>query len=234
MKYAFVDYRISDEEFNNLSKLNCNIIKCEPSNKLYDAICGHPDILIHFINKNKVIIHKDTSKKFEEMLIKLNFEVIRSLNSISDKYPNDIILNAINTTSAFIHNLKYTDPVLLKEVTNKKTINVNQGYSKCSTVVINDNAFITSDKSIYSALKCNNYDVLLLEPGNISLPGLNYGFIGGTCGMLDSNTIVFYGSLEKHPQYLEIVNFLNKYDITPIYLSNKPLIDRGSIFFTDI
>lgn len=234
MKYAFVDYRISDEEFNNLSKLNCNIIKCEPSNKLYDAICGHPDILIHFIDKSKIIIHKDTSKEFEEMLINLNFEVIRSINSISDKYPNDIILNAINTTSSFIHNLKYTDPVLLKEVVNKKAINVNQGYSKCSTVVINDSAFITSDKSIYSALKSNNYDVLLLEPGNISLPGLNYGFIGGTCGMLDSNTIVFYGSLEKHPQYLEIKNFLSKYEITPIYLSNETLIDRGSIFFTDI
>lgn len=234
MKYAFVDYRISDDEYYNLLKLNCNIIKCEPSSFLYQEISGHPDILLHFINNKKVIIHRDTSKDFEIKLLRLNLEVLRSQNSLTSKYPKDIILNGVNTDMAFIHNLDNTDPKLLNEVSHKCLINTNQGYSKCSTAVLNNTAFITSDKSIYKALTSNKWDVLLIPPGNILLPGLNYGFIGGTCGMLNSNTIVFYGSLKYHPQCNEIMDFLKKHSITPIFLYDGPLIDRGSIFFIDI
>lgn len=234
LKYAFVDYRISDEEYSNLLKLNCNIIKCEPSSTLYEAICGHPDILLHFTTNTKVIIHRGTSKEFEFKLSSLNFDVLRSQNSLTAKYPQDIILNGVNTEISFIHNLDNTDPTLLNEVSNKLLINTKQGYTKCSTAVLNNEAFITSDNSIYKALTSNGWDVLLISPGNILLPGLNYGFIGGTCGMLNSNTIVFYGSLKFHPQYNEIMDFLNKYAITPFYLSDGPLIDRGSIFFIDI
>ena len=234
MKYAFVDFRISEEEFINLSKLNCNIIKCEPCSKLYDAICGHPDILLHFLNDNTVIIHKDTSVEFETLLETLNINVIRSQKALTDKYPHDIILNGVNTNNFFMHNIPNTDPFLLEKVKHKVLIDVKQGYTKCSTVVINDSAFITSDKSIHKELFKKGYDVLLIEPGNIKLPGLNYGFIGGTCGMLNHNTIVFYGSLEYHPQKQEIINFLHKYNITPIYLTDEPLIDRGSIFFVDL
>lgn len=234
MKYAFVDYRISDEEFLNLTNLNCKIIKCEPSAKLYDAICGHPDILLHFLNNDTVIIHKDTSLTFEYLLKSLNLNIIRSEKSLTDKYPEDIILNGVNTSRFFMHNIANTDPRLLENSKDKTLINVKQGYTKCSTVVLNNNSFITSDNSIYNALKEHNCNVLLIKPGNISLPGLNYGFIGGTCGMLNENTLVFYGSLQHHPEKNEIINFLNKFNITPIYLSNTPLIDRGSIFFIDL
>ena len=234
MKYAFVDYRISEEEINNLSNLNCNIIKCEPCLKLYNAICGHPDILLHFINPSTIILHKDASDTFEASLIDLGFNVIRSEYSLTDKYPEDIILNAVNTKDFFMHNLIHTDPTLLDAVQDKTLINIKQGYSKCSTAILNDKTFITSDNSVFKALTAHGYDVLLINPGNIELPGLDYGFIGGTCGMLDSNTLVFYGSLDYHPQKQEITNFLKRNNITPIYLSDTPLIDRGSIFFTDL
>lgn len=234
MKYAFVDYRISTEEFESLTNLNCKIIKCEPSSALYDAICGHPDILLHFINKNTVIIHKDTSTNFEALLKNLNLTVLRSEKTLEEKYPEDIILNGVNTTDFFMHTLANTDPLLLEKVHGKILINVKQGYTKCSTVVLNHKAFITSDKSIYTALTAKDYDVLLIEPGHIELPGLNYGFIGGTCGMSDPHTLVFYGSLEYHPHKENILTFLKKHNITPIYLFNGPLIDRGSIFFIDL
>lgn len=234
MKYAFVDYRISEEELSSLSNLNCKVIKCEPSFKLYEAICGHPDILLHFIDNNTVIIHNETSSSFENLLKKLNLNVIKSIKTLTNKYPEDIILNGVQTNNFFMHKLTNTDPAILENIHNKTLINVNQGYTKCSTVIINDNAFITSDPSIYKELINHGYDVLLIKPGNISLPGLNYGFIGGTCGMFNSHTIVFYGSLNYHPEKNEIISFLKKYNITPIYLSNTPLIDRGSIFFIDL
>lgn len=234
MKYAFVDYRISEEELKNLSNLNCNIIKCEPCFKLYDAICGHPDILLHFINNNTVILHKEASEAFEASLRNLGIKVIRSQHALTNKYPEDIILNAVNTKDFFMHNLKYSDPVLLEAVKNKTLIDIKQGYAKCSTAVLSDKAFITSDKSIFKALTSQGCDILLINPGNILLPGLDYGFIGGTCGMLDSNTLVFYGSLEYYPQKQEISSFLKRNNITPIFLSDTPLMDRGSIFFIDL
>jgi len=233
LKYAFVDYRISSEEIFNLTNLNCTIIPCEPSKDLYNAICGHPDILLHFVNDKKIIIHKETSINFEKKLHSLNFEVLRSNNALTSKYPGDIILNAVNTSSFFIHNINYTDKVLLKEVNNKNLITVKQGYTKCSTVVLSDKAFITSDITISNALSTLGCEVLLLPPGDITLPGLDYGFIGGTCGMLDSNTIVFYGNLDRYPHGATIKTFLEKHNISPIYLDDTPLIDRGSIFFLD-
>jgi len=63
---------------------------------------------------------------------------------------------------------------------------------------------------------------------------LNYGFIGGTCGMVDSKTIVFYGNLDLYPHGNLIKIFLDKHGITPISLANSQLIDRGSIYFLDI
>lgn len=228
-----MDYRISPEEIIALEALNCNVVFCEPCNKLYPAICGHPDILLHFFDSKNIIVHKDTSKTFIDKLNSLNLNVIQSHSSLNAKYPEDIILNAVNTSSIFLHNIKFTDKNLLKLVSSKNTINVNQGYTKCSTVVLSDNVFITSDKSIHLSLSNKNCDVLLLPPGDIVLPHLDYGFIGGTCGMLDNNTIVFYGSLDYYSYGSLVKSFLKKHNINPIYLSESPLIDRGSIFFLD-
>jgi len=234
LKYAFVDFRISHEELLALENLNCKVILCEPCNSLYPAICGHPDILIHFIDNNNVIIHKDTSSTFEETLKSLNLTVLRSTDALTDKYPKDIILNAVNTSDFFMHNIRYTDKTLLENIHDKTLINVNQGYSKCSTVVLSNKAFITSDICIYKELNIYGYDVLLIPSGDILLPHLNYGFIGGTCGMIDSKTIVFYGNLDLYPHGDLIKIFLNKHGITPIVLTNSQLIDRGSIYFLDI
>ena len=69
----------------------------------------------------------------------------------------------------------------------------------------------------------------MIPSGDISLPGLDYGFIGGTCGLISKNQMAFFGNLENHPYGNHIKNFLLKYDVEPIYLSNGKLIDRGSI-----
>jgi hypothetical protein len=230
MKYAFVDYRITHEEKYNLEKLGCTVVCCPPSNLLYPSISGHPDILIHFIKKDSIIVHKDISAIFIDTIKNFGFKVCYSEASLKDKYPYDITLNAVNLKDHFIHNLNFTDKNLLSYVSYKKLIHVKQGYTKCSTCIVNDNAIITSDKSIYKAAKSENIDVLLLPPGNISLPGLNYGFIGGTCGLMD-NKLIFYGNLKNYRYGNLVLDFLKKYEVEPVYLSNNELIDRGSILF---
>lgn len=69
---------------------------------------------------------------------------------------------------------------------------------------------MTSDIKIGKILKENNIDVLLLPPGDIILPGLDYGFIGGTCGLLDNNTLAFYGNLNTYKYGDEVLFFFEK------------------------
>lgn len=231
--YAFVDYRITDEEIANLSKLNLEAIKIPKCNKIYDAINGHPDIQMNILRNSTnidIIIHKDISEDFRNILEEKRIKYIVSEKSLESSYPYDIILNALILKDYFIHTLAYTDENLFNSQKSKININVPQGYTKCSVLPINEKALITSDKGIYKVLKEYDFDILLLPPGDILLPSLDYGFIGGTGGMISPDKIAFFGELDQYKYGNEIKNFLLKYGVTPIYLRKGKLIDRGSLF----
>ena len=231
MRTIFVDYRISEEEFENLNYYNLRIIKCPKNNNVYEAISGHPDIQLHLVDKKTVVVHKNMEIDFIKELESYGYYVICTENVLNEKYPKDIILNALTIDNYFIHNLIYTDPILLALIKRRKLhlLNVNQGYTKCSSAIINSKAVITSDKGIANILIENAFDVLLLPPGDIELPGLNYGFIGGTCGLISNSKIAFYGNLEKYLYEYQVKDFLYKHEVEAVYLSKGKLVDRGSI-----
>ncbi|WP_097027601.1 DUF6873 family GME fold protein [Clostridium peptidivorans] len=229
MKYALVDYRINIVEKSSLESLGCKVLICPPYEKLYESVCGHPDMLVHLIDNKNILVHRDMPFHFVELLKSLNFNVLKSHSSILAKYPYDITLNALSLSNLFVHYLKYTDRTLLNKAKNKILVNVKQGYTKCSTAIVSERAIMTSDKGIANSLKSNDIDVLLLPPGDIELPGLDYGFIGGCCGKIDANTLAFYGDLSYYAYGKEVLSFLKKHEIQPVYLRNGRLIDRGSI-----
>lgn len=228
MKTCFVDSRISEEELDTLSKEISNIIKVPKSPYLYDSISAHPDIQVNIISNTKIIIASNSLLDISSNSLN-NISILKSEKLLKDKYPENIFLNAVNLKDFFIHNLKYTDKVLLDEIKNKNLINIKQGYAKCSTAIVNDNALITSDVGIYKSLKPYPIDVLLIASGDINLPGLPYGFIGGSCGLIAKDKLAFFGNLKFHNYKDEIEKFLYKHNVEPIYLSNSSLIDRGSI-----
>ena len=230
--HCFVDYRVTKEELLSLSRLNINPILIPKCNELYEAINGHPDIQLNILkNKSsaKIIVQKNISQQFKEVLKENNINYIVSKKSLSNTYPNDIILNSLILEKYFIHNLKYTDEELLKYQKLKVNINVSQGYTKCSILPVRDNALITSDKGIFESLKDYDFDILLLPPGDILLPSLNYGFIGGVGGMISTDKMAFFGDLDSYKWGDEIKKFLFKYDVSPISLRKGKLIDRGSL-----
>ena len=157
----------------------------------------------------------------------INF--INSFNSLNKNYPENISLNAYITQNYLIHNLNFTDKEIINYCKTKKQIHIKQGYSKCSILPLREKVVITSDMGIYKTLIKENFDVLLIPFGDIELPGLNYGFIGGVGGMISSNSMAFFGSLEKYAFCDEVKKFLYKYDIKPIYLRDSKLFDRGSL-----
>ena len=229
MKNLIVDFRIHNEEKEYLISKGYNILICPHSNLLYEAVCGHPDMLMQILDNN-IVVHKDMDNEFIQTLVLHNYRVYKSKLNLEFKYPHNICLNSLNIGNLFVHSINFTDTNLLSFTKNRKLINVNQGYTKCSTCIVNDHAIITSDVSIAKALSLENIDVLLIPPGDILLPGLNYGFIGGATGLIEDNVLAFYGHLDHYLYGKEILIFLNKHKVEPVFLRNGKLIDRGSIF----
>ena len=230
MKTVLVDYRIDNIERYNLERLEFKVATVPPCDILYEAVCGHPDMILHIIDSSTVMVHKDMNLDFIVKLKNFNINVVVSQNSLQSSYPYNVILNAVSLDNLFIHNIKYTDAELLEQVKNKKIKSIKQGYTKCSTAIVNNNAVMTSDKHIAAALGEEDMDVLLLPPGDILLPGLDYGFIGGCCGLLEENILAFYGDLKHYTYGKEVMDFLKKHKVKPLFLRDGKLIDRGSIF----
>ena len=70
----------------------------------------------------------------------------------------------------------------------------------------------------------------MISQGNIELDGYDYGFIGGAGGRIDDNTVIFFGNIEKHPDYISIKEFCAKHSVTIKCLcKNMPLTDIGGI-----
>ena len=228
---AFIDYRTSNEEINSLKNLNIDVIKVPWNNNLYPAINGHVDIQLNILNSDTktIILNKDIDNNFKKILQEKEINFINSFNSLNKNYPENISLNAYITPNYLIHNLNFTDKEIINYCKTKKQIHIKQGYSKCSILPLREKVVITSDMGIYKTLIKENFDVLLIPFGDIELPGLNYGFIGGVGGMISSNSMAFFGSLEKYAFCDEVKKFLYKYDIKPIYLRDSKLFDRGSL-----
>ena len=231
MKFAFVDYRISNEEIYNLINLNIKPLRTPKMHGIYDAVNGHTDIQIFqtALLKNSFIINKDIDTDFLNDLIFSSANYYFSESEIGAQYPQDIILNAVSTDNFLMHNLKYTDKKILASASSKTLIDIKQGYTRCSCAIVSNDAFITNDKGIYEALTAKKYDVLLLPYGDIELEGFEYGFIGGACGLIDNNTMAFFGNLDKYKYGTEVKKFLKKHNVEPVYLHDGGLIDRGSL-----
>ncbi len=152
----------------------------------------------------------------------------------SGKYPDNVSLNAAYAGGRLFCKVSSLDNAV-KEFCNSHDIdiiNVNQGYSKCSTLVIGENAIITADSSIAkAALKCD-VDVLLISPGNIRLEGADYGFIGGASGVI-GKTVYFFGDIELHPDSDSITAFIKRHNYNYTSVGGWPLVDVGGFINLD-
>lgn len=228
---AIIDKRANNEIKKNLTSYGLKIIETCECKELYDSISYHPDIVIHPITPKKVVVAPNVYDYYKDILSFYDIEAIKGEKKLARNYPDNIAYNVARISRYAIHNTKYTDEKL-KYYLNKEDIdfiNVKQGYSKCSSAIIGNNAIITSDMSIYKELTKYNIDVLLIQEGHIELPGLNHGFIGGATGMLSERDLLIAGEIAQHPSYLKIINFLKKHNVNPIILSNHTIIDIGSI-----
>lgn len=231
VKTVLLDYRSGAEIEQAFTSEGVDIVKTVPSSDLYDAINGHPDILVHHIGDNKLVIAPNVFEQLKPVFLKKGFALTKGETWLNRNYPGNIAYNVLRVGSFAFHNTKYTDVAIKKEFkkNNIKLIHINQGYSKCSASVIREDAVITSDYKLAKAVERCGIECLLIKPGGIVLEGLNYGFIGGAGGMISENTMAFTGNLENLQDKYKIVDFLSRKGIQVKILSRKQIFDIGSI-----
>lgn len=231
MNIIFIS-ELADKAFINYMETMGHVILV-PKDKRFDSrISSHPDLIMSIVD-NSLLIDEDAHKRIFTQLDALRIPYVRTSSELSELYPNDIAYNAVVTKQHLFHKLKYTQSLLLQHCinTDKNLIDIKQGYSKCSTVVIDDRHLITADQGIYQAAK-DFLNVLLVQPGFVALPGFDTGFLGGSSGAI-ANTVVFHGDLSRHPDFIRIKDFIEGAGKSLLYFSDFPLTDIGSVLVLD-
>lgn len=228
---VIVDGRISEEVKTKLTNMGINLILTTKCHELSEAISYHPDLVIHPINHNTLLIAPNVYDYYEDRLYGKGIKIIKGEKKLASSYPEDIAYNVGRAGRFALHNIKYTDEKLkyyLKKE-NVELLNIKQGYSKCSMAIIDHKTIITADYPIYKRLIEKDIDALLVDPGYIDLKGHPFGFIGGATGNLSQDSILFSGRLEAHPDKNNILNFIKKYDKKVVWLSDENAKDVGTI-----
>ena len=178
-----------------------------PYSKLDTFVATHADMLISVID-NKIFCYGEyynNNKEIFDEASELGYDVIKVSKECSEKYPNDIGLNVLIMGKHIFASLKNTATEILEYAKEKGYIlvNVNQGYSGCSTLALTENDAITADKGIYDAIISSGKNATLISDKGIKLEGYNCGFIGGASCVIN-NCVYFFGNIKNHPDYSKI------------------------------
>lgn len=226
---AIIDYRLPKETVKNIEDLGFRLFKTTICNDVDIPINGHPDMQVFYLGNEKLIVSPNVYDYYAKIFAKENIEIIKGKTVLTKDYPHNIAYNSALIGKNLFCYKKYTDETILGFAEQNKIniIDVKQGYSNCSICKVSENEIITNDISIYNSAKANNIDVLLIGDKEIFLDGYNNGFIGGCCGKIDDNTLMFYGDITKHSDYSEIFDFCSLYKVKIKTISKDRLTDYG-------
>ncbi len=205
------------------------ILYLESHGITYPAIAGHPDIFFCQVNE-QLVVAPNTPVPLKEYLTKKSVLFINGKSEVGEKYPQTAPYNAVVSVKFIIHNQNFTDSKIKELTAGKEFIYVNQAYTRCNLIALNNDRFITSDRGIEKVLIRKGFKVLYVNPKGIILHGFENGFIGGTCGIFE-NKIFFTGNLNHFSEGNKIQKFISDYEIIELY--NGPLYDGGSLIFIE-
>lgn len=210
--------------------MGLKIIDIPKSMVLSEAVSSHPDMLFSVIDEKTLLTDKsyyNENKTFFKTLEESGVKILCSEQSLSGKYPGDVLFDAIKTEKLIVGRLDFTAKELFSE--KIKAFNVKQGYALCSTLLLKG-AAVTADKGICRVLENNGYDVLKISEGGIKLDGYDYGFIGGASAVLETQkTVVFFGNVKKHKDGERILAFCEKHGYKTVFSEEDELSDMGGV-----
>lgn len=206
------------------------VIRVRPLDALPMPVAAHSDLQLLHLGGENILLVKE-AEYLETQLNKFGFTTRKILTSLGGEYPNDISLNFLMLNNCCF-GMSSIMPLQLENHCKQAGLQLvysKQGYARCSVAVVAKSAAITSDTTLYRLLTAAQVDTLLVGPGDILLPGYDTGFIGGCCGLIASNRLAFTGSLEHYRYGVQVLEFLDKHSVSPVYLTHGKLLDIGGI-----
>lgn len=233
---AVVDIRISARVEAALTARGYRVCKLPPHPELPRPVASHPDMLVFFAQDAVFCTRSYLAVANHELNI-LSQAAQRPLcvldGYVGGVYPRDVLLNAAPVGGCLLCLAQHTADEI---VSRYRPIHVRQGYAKCSTVPVGENAIVTADPSIARAARENDLDVLSVRQGYVRLDGYSTGFLGGASSFSpygDRREILFCGALSSHPDHGDIATFFRERGYEAVSLSDEPLTDVGTVFLIE-
>ncbi len=231
VRLVIVDKNAPIQLLEYLKENNIEYILSTNVKNTIDAVSTHPDMQICNISKREFVCEPTTYEYYKKHLEIYGANVSCGHFVSGVNYPADVAYNVVVANNTLIHNVKYTDTTVLSaaKLNGYSICNVKQGYTKCATCIINKDAAITADVGIYNTLTSNGFDCLLIKNAGINLGNRNDGFIGGCCGLISSDKLLFCGDINMHSDAEKICSFVKNHGVEPISAFKGSLTDIGSI-----
>ena len=231
---AVADCRITQNIKTTLSEYADSVVLLPMADFLSEPVSSHPDMLLWRF-ENKIVAYDEYAKAVPSVfdaLKRIGYEMILEKAPASPNYPYDVPLNCASVGKYVFANKSSVSAQVRKIIDSNgiELLHTKQGYAKCSTVTVSDNAIITADPSIYAVALKNGIDALFVESCGVGLNGYDHGFIGGASGVTDTH-VLFSGDLSLHPSEKIISDFCKAHNKTVVSLSSAPLYDYGTIMF---
>lgn len=230
---AVIDQRQPSAVVAALRRRGMTVIALPPFPALAAPVASHPDMLLLRIGRH-ILAHGDyyrvAASQIDNIITASGMKLVICDDVINSEYPHDVVFNAAVVGDRLLCRADSLSQNAhrLAESENLEVINVRQGYAKCSTCVVSDDAIITSDRGIAAAAAAHGIDVLTIRAGHIRLPGYETGFVGGATGH-DAEHVYFSGSLDTHPDADAIRRFCAAHGKSAVSLSEGELFDGGTI-----
>jgi hypothetical protein len=240
IRIAITDSRIPAEAERKLTLLGYRVITLPPFSRLSEAVASHPDMLIAKIG-NEYLSYADYCEEASYVFTDLSLlsvgtgdRFVFTADEVMAEYPHDVGLNALRMGDKLFTRVASASGTLIEKARADgiEIIDVKQGYPACTVLKLSDMAAITADRGMAKILGEHGIRVTLIEPGDISLPPHEYGFIGGA-GEVHDGKLYLFGNPSTHKNGEMIIAAAEAEGLKVVPLCSGGLVDLGGILFTE-
>lgn len=225
-----IDIRIPQEAKDNLSRFG-ELLEFSTDKISYPAISCHPDIFL-CQTPETLICAPNIPSQYLALFRARNIAYEIGLKKVGQKYPESAAYNCLVNGDSVFHKKEITDLKILEQTRQKKFIDLNQGYTRCSLIQLPSGICITSDMGIEKTLKKAGIEANYFSPKEILLPEMKHGFIGGALGLYQDKVFAI-GNPKYHPWGEEFISLISNQGLELISLYDGPFVDGGGIFFLE-
>jgi len=221
MKKLFLSRDASNECLAKLRSMGFDIVLLPPYSRLPKPTASHADMLL-FRTEDGLLCYRGYYEENKAVFSSIN--TIFSETEAAAEYPRDIALDALCMNGIVYGKEQCVSREILSRAKSFRA--VKQGYARCSVLKLGESAAVTADAGLAAALAEDGIDVLRISPGAISLPGYDFGFIGGA-SFSTEDSVMFFGDHMTHPDGRRIEEFAASHGFCCTALDNTQLCDIG-------